>query len=86
MDGKTKTTSPEFQSRVCNIKIYFTSKALDRKNKFNYQGANNNLSRHLSENDIMLEYHQTEIQFSTYKFFSTEKGHQHTELFLPSNF
>ena len=72
--SKPSTVSPEFLSKIWNIKHDLAAKAIHQNTHLKRQGANNDLSRQFSTNDRMLRYKRIESQFFTDTFFVTAKG------------
>ena len=68
------TVTPEFLSKIWNIKNDQASGAIKQNTHLFRQGADNDLSRQFSTNDRMLRYRRIESQFFTDTFFVTKKG------------
>jgi hypothetical protein len=66
--------TPQFLSKIWNIKTDLASKTLDQTTQLNRQGGDNELSRHFSTNDRMLRYKRINSQFFTDTFYVTSKG------------
>ena len=72
--SKPSSVTPEFLSKIWNIKPELAAKALNQTTHLNRQGADNDLSRQFTTNDRMLRYKRIDSQFFTDTFFVTAKG------------
>ena len=72
--ARPKTVSPEFLSKIWNIKPDLAKKTLAQTTQLCRKGADNDLSRQYSTNDRMLRYKRIDSQFFTDTFFVTAKG------------
>jgi hypothetical protein len=72
--SKPHSITPQFLSKIWNIKPDLASKTLDQTTQLNRQGGDNQLSRQFSTNDRMLRYRRIKSQFYTDTFFVTDKG------------
>ena len=72
--SKPRTITPQFLSKIWNIRSDLAHKALNQTTQLNRQGGDNSLSRHFSTNDRMLRYKRINSQFFTDTFFVTAKG------------
>ena len=71
---KPGKVSPEFLSRIWQIKPDLAKKALNQTTQLYRKGEDNALSCQFSTNDRMLRYKRIESQFYTDTFFVTGKG------------
>ena len=72
--SKPHSVSPDFLSKIWNIKPDLAKKTINQTTQLYRKGADNDLSRQFSTNDRMLRYKRIDSQFFTDTFFVTEKG------------
>ena len=72
--SKPHTITPQFLSKIWNIKSDLAARTLDQTTQLNRTGGDNDLSRQFSTNDRMLRYKRINSQFFTDTFFVTAKG------------